>query len=220
MSYDELVKVLLDEYDNDARQLAAQSEIERLAFDQSMLEEDSQSLDAGLRYLVDNINVLTPRSSPKFRSDEHKKRFFRKAVLHAKWASTLVGQMTTSRFVFKILVTALREQIQIEEERHSPMQIVTGAYLRQYRVHPKYLQNRPPNNCSQYPGRGNPLVKDGRHIFCHTCGSDSYISRHRNTATGSKKYSNFRSRVVCSLQGCIPDIQVLSEFIIELHEAS
>lgn len=33
MSYEELVKVLLDEYDNDARQLAAKSELERLTFD-------------------------------------------------------------------------------------------------------------------------------------------------------------------------------------------
>lgn len=67
MRYEEFVKVILDEYDNDARQLAAQSELERLTFDQAMLEVDSKSLDSGLTFLVDKINVLTRQASPEFR---------------------------------------------------------------------------------------------------------------------------------------------------------
>ena len=111
MRYEELVKVVLDEYDNDARQLAAQSELERFTFDQAMEEVDSKSLDAGLSCLVDKINVLTPQASPEFRSEEHKEIFLRKAVLHATWASTPIAQMTTARFTFNRFVTALREQI-------------------------------------------------------------------------------------------------------------
>lgn len=73
MQYEELVKVILGEYDNDARQLAAQSELERLTFEQAMLEVDSNSLDCGLTFLVDKINVLTPQAPPEFRLDDHKK---------------------------------------------------------------------------------------------------------------------------------------------------
>ena len=72
MRYKELFKVLMDDYGNDARQLAAQSELERLTFDQAMLEGDLKSLDADFTYLVDKINVLTPQACPEFRSEEHK----------------------------------------------------------------------------------------------------------------------------------------------------
>lgn len=62
MRCEELVKVITDEYDNEARQLAAQSELERLTFYQAMIEGDSKRLDAGLTYLVDKIHC----------SEEHK----------------------------------------------------------------------------------------------------------------------------------------------------
>ena len=212
MRYEELGKVLLDEYENDARQLAAQSELERLTFDQAMMDGDAKSLDAGLTFLVDKINVLTPQASPEFRSEEHKKRFLRKAVLHAKWASTPIAQMTTARFSFNRFVTALREQIQFEEERRTSMPSATGTYFGKYAVHPKSLQYRSRNNRPSHLAKRNPIGRDGRRMLCHTRGSDSHLVRQHNTSTGTK-YSSLRTGVVRSLQNGTPAIHVLSEVV-------
>lgn len=50
--------------------------------------------------------------------------------------------MTTARFTFNRFVTALREQIQLEEERCASMPGATGTYFGQYGVHFKSLQFR------------------------------------------------------------------------------
>lgn len=141
MPYKALVKVPLDGYDSDALQLAAKSELQGFTFDQAMLEVGSNSLNNRLTYLVDKINVLTAQPSPEFRSEEHKRMFLRRAVLHATWAPKAIAQMTTTRFTLTIFVTALREQIQLEEERRMPMPIATRTYFGQYGFHPRSVQN-------------------------------------------------------------------------------
>lgn len=72
ISYVELSKIPLDDHDNDARQPAAQSELERLPFDQAIVEGGSKGHDAGITYHVDKINVLNPQAAPEFRGEEHK----------------------------------------------------------------------------------------------------------------------------------------------------
>ena len=182
-----------------------------------MLEGDSKSLDAGLTYLVDKINVLTPQASLEFRSEEHKKRFLRKAVLHANWALTPITQMTTARFTFNRVVTALREQIQTTEERRATMSNTTGTFFGQYGVHLKSLKYRSRSHRPQYSGKQIPVGRDGRRMLCHTCGSDSHLLRQHNVATGDK-YANLRNGVVRSLNNGTSAVHVLSEVMNSLQD--
>lgn len=117
MSFQAMEKVTLKEYDNHVRQLAAQAELEYITIDQVMKERELTDLDSGLTKPVDKINALSHQAPPQFRSDEQKKRFLHKAVLLQSWAETFILQMTTTWVAFNRLVTALREPIQLEDER-------------------------------------------------------------------------------------------------------
>lgn len=46
-----------------------------------MKENDLTDANSGLTHLVDKFNALTPHTPAEIRSDEHKKRFLRNAVL-------------------------------------------------------------------------------------------------------------------------------------------
>lgn len=131
---------MLNEYDNDALLIATRAELERITIDQVMKDKDLTDSDSGLTQLVDKINALTPQAPPQFRSDEHKKRFLRKAVHTQSWTETPISQMTTLRFTFNRIFTALREQIQLEEEKKTIScnlsSSVAGKFYEQYGVPP------------------------------------------------------------------------------------
>lgn len=168
MRYEEIVKVLLNEYDKAARQLAAQSDSEGLIFDQSMIERVSKTLGTEFTSVLDKINVLTAQVSLEIRSADYKKRFLRKAVLYAKWTFTTIAQISTACFRFKGFFIVLREHIQLEGERHVTMSNTTGTYFGQYGVHPKSLQYRSRGHRPQHSGKRKLVEKDERCMSCRT----------------------------------------------------
>lgn len=80
MDYDQLVNVILTEYDSDARQLEAQSELELLTLDNIMEEDSVTTVNVGLDRLVTPVNQLT--------------RYLRSAVMNQKWAEPALSQIT------------------------------------------------------------------------------------------------------------------------------
>ena len=81
MSFDELAKTMIHEYDSDARRLAVQSELEMMTLSRVMLNHDITDEGDALNKIVYRINILTPQCPPEFRSESNKIRFLRSAVL-------------------------------------------------------------------------------------------------------------------------------------------
>lgn len=67
MPSQEILEAMLNEYDNDASQLAAKAEMECITMDEMMKEKDITDSDSGLTHLLDKINVLTSQAPPHFR---------------------------------------------------------------------------------------------------------------------------------------------------------
>lgn len=65
------------------------------------------------------IDRLTPQCRPQFRSEENKINFLRSAVVCIKWAMIPVGSITSAKYTFNQLVTALREHLQLDLEIRS-----------------------------------------------------------------------------------------------------
>lgn len=62
MPFDQLGKVMVDEYDNDARQLTVQSRLELTTLDKLMTDEDVTDVNIGLEKLVNKIANLVPQN--------------------------------------------------------------------------------------------------------------------------------------------------------------
>jgi len=84
MEFDTLARVIVEEYDSDARKLAVHSEIDRITLVRVMNDNDITDLEIGLTTLVEKINVLTRQCPAHFCSDENKLQFLRNTVLSEK----------------------------------------------------------------------------------------------------------------------------------------
>jgi len=113
--------LLVRHYDSDARQLAAQSDLESTNIETFMRLNNFSNLRTGLEQLVEKIEGITPQCPPAFRSQEHKLRFLRNAVKFQPWAKQAIAQMTTARYGFNSFVTALYEclTLAVETKDHS-----------------------------------------------------------------------------------------------------
>ena len=109
MDFEEMAKMMVLEYNSDARQLQFQGRLETLRL--HMSEEDVSSPSKGLTQIIDIIERLTPQCQPQFRSDANKITYLRKAVMGFSWAMTPIGNIITAKYTFNGFVTALREHL-------------------------------------------------------------------------------------------------------------
>ena len=194
MDFEALADMMIEEYDSDARQLAVQSELEKLRIEKYMKEKEITTVSEGLSSLVDRLNALTPQCPKNFRHDSNKIRFLRSAVVGHPWASRAVGQITTAKFTFNTFVTALREGLQLHEEETANSSlgtIVSETMYQQYGRVP-YSRNRSIANRGYYghPRKGNPSGRDGKTLRCHTCGSDKHLKRDCPVGSVSDRVRN------------------------------
>lgn len=73
---------------------------------------------SGFKKLVNRINILTPQGPPNFFSEYNKSRFSISAFLAHPWAVLSDSTITTLNLSYNVLVTALREQLQLESENN------------------------------------------------------------------------------------------------------
>lgn len=77
-----------------------------------MREEEIANLNVGLDRLLTRVNHLTPQCPEQFKSEKHKIRYLRAAIMMQKWAEPALSQITTAKFTYNRVVTALLEQLQ------------------------------------------------------------------------------------------------------------
>lgn len=90
---------------------------ERMTLERVMSEKDITDERAGPSKLDDRINVLAPQCPPNFRAEENNIRYLRSIVLDREWAQTPISKITTARYSFNELVTALRVQLQLKAKK-------------------------------------------------------------------------------------------------------
>ena len=218
MSFETLRLIMIKEYDNDPRQLAVQSELENITLEKVMKEDEITDFGRGLKRLVDKINNLNPQCPEEFRTEKHKIIFLRSAVMKQDWAKNAISQITTSKYSFNRFVTALREQLQLAEERGdlSKESSVTGTH-HQY---PVPLYGRPPSQLSRKKNSNrkqtstrtskflmkNPIGKDGKRMLCDRCGSDSHFKRNCPPDA-------LRQRVRGQIQKGIPSMNIMADLV-------
>ena len=152
MTFDEMARMMVKEYNSDARQLQVQGILETLRLDKYMAEQGLTSPSEGLTKLVDLIERLTPQCQPQFRSDANKINYLRKAVLGFNWSMVPIGNIITAKYSFNGFVTALREHLQLENEVNvanpsfngSRLNPVDGTFHSQYGRNPKHVRKYAP----------------------------------------------------------------------------
>jgi len=214
MDFDTLASVMVEEYDSDARQLAVHSELDRITLARVMSDNDIADLDTGLTTLVEKINVLTPQCPAHFRSDENKLRFLRNAVIRQEWAQPAISQITTARFSYNALVTALREQLQLSEEKKellNPSRTMYQQYGRNPRSIPRNHNNmlRASDINPSTGKKKNPIGRDGKRMLCRICAADDHFA---NRCTPGALTRNVQEKLG---QG-VPAVHVLSEVISQI----
>ena len=220
MSYEQLVGMMLTEYDNDARQLAAQSELENITLRKVMKEEEITDLGRGLKRLIDRIVKLNPQCPQEFRTEKNRIRYLRSAVMKESWADNAISHITTGKYTFNRFVTALREQLQLARERGSIIDSrVAGTFFSG--SYPSY--GRPPSDVSQRSPkrylqgadgrqRKNPIGRDGNRMLCSRCGSDNHFRRDCHQGA-------IRERVREKLSKGTSAVHVLSEMVNHLEDS-
>ena len=155
MIFDEMARMMIREYNSDARQLQVQGRLDTLRLDKCMAEHQITSHSEGLTKIVDLIERLTPQCQPQFRSGANKISYLRKAVLGFNWAMVPIGNIITAKYSFNSFVTALREHLQVENEVSlsnssavgSFKETLNGTFHQRYGRHPKQVRKYgPPGN--------------------------------------------------------------------------
>ena len=190
MTYDELVKAMRTGFHKHARQLAIESELEKLTLEKIMRDNEIVNTNVGLTKLADKIKSLFPQMPIQSQFPKNKVRFFRKAVLEQDWAKASIAQTVTSNFGFGDFLISLREQYQLEkevQEAKAKSGPVPATLYQQYGRNPKYFHRgkggREPYNGSTPKShnhsekRLNPIGKDGQRIRCSLRGSIEHFAR-------------------------------------------
>lgn len=109
------------------------------------------------------------------------------------------------KFNFNQFVTALREQLQLYEERTGEAVESTVPTLYQHygrRPPPKYKRN----DYSSRSSRKNPFDKTGKRMLCHTCGSDEHFEQFH-------KLHNVRRSVRDKLGKGAPTLNIVHKLV-------
>lgn len=126
MTFDEMAKMVIEEYNSEAKQLQVQSILKNLHFDRCMTETETSNQSEGVLQLVDVIERLMPQCQPQFRSGANNITFLRRAVIAFKWAMTPIGSIITAKYTFTSFVNALREHLQLDSELSSRRSVHDG----------------------------------------------------------------------------------------------
>ena len=210
MTFEQLEKMMVDEFDNNARQLTIYAELESITIEKVMEDANTTDFDAGLTKLVEKINLLFPHCPETFRNESQKRRFLRNAVIRQPWSEQAISRMTSSNLSLNDLVTALREQILLAEER-SLLGRPSSTLYQRYGRNPKYLGRGPAQNRRLRPRTKNTLGRDGKRMLFRLCGSDEHLARNCPIGT-------FRSRICQRVQDRAPAVHVLSELVSSVEE--
>ena len=108
--------------------------------------------------------------------------------------------MTTAKFTYKGLITALREQMQIEEEKRAILEPPSTLYERYGRPPPKKKFRSAKH---RYGGKMNPIGRDGKRMLCRLCGSDQHFAKYCPPGTVKAKARN-------QLNNGVPSVNLLS----------
>ena len=135
MQFDEIIAHMRRRYESDTRQLQLQSEMDSLSLPSFMHKRRITEITSGLAMLVDYINALAPQLPRGFGDDAHKTRYLLRAVMSYDWAQQPISQLTTSRYTFVQLITALNESLQLLDEisRARTTDIQYRQYFRDHR---------------------------------------------------------------------------------------
>ena len=179
MSFEEMARMMVREYNSDSHQLQVQGMLETLRLDKHKSEHEVSSPSEGLTQIIDLIERLTPQCQPQFRSDANKINYLRKAVMGFSWAMTPIGNIITAKYSFNGFVTALREHLQPESElKMAPVSANThctdgGTYHQQYGRRPKFVQKHGmpthSGSSSRAPAPPGSFAESRRKGTCHRC---------------------------------------------------
>eukprot|EP00171_Calliarthron_tuberculosum_P020181 IDg20181t1 len=99
-SFEDIIKMMMGEYNSNSRQLQVQSVLETLKLKTFMTEKEVSSLSVGLTKLVDHIERLSPQCPPGFRGDSHKIRHLRSAMINCSWARSPISNIISNGYSF------------------------------------------------------------------------------------------------------------------------
>ena len=116
MPYDQIAAQMRRHYNSETRKLQNQSEMDSLNLTAFMNKHQITDLGEGLTKIVNHINALAPQLPTGFGDDAHKTRYLRRAVLGQPFAQQPISQITSARYSFTQLTTALKENLQLREE--------------------------------------------------------------------------------------------------------
>ncbi len=112
MNFDEMDEVMMYVYGSDARRIQVLRTLEQLHF-QSFIASSEITCEAdGLTKLTAYINKLTPQCQPDFRSEAHKTKYLRDALVSCSRARSPIENIVSMNYSYNQCITALHEKIQ------------------------------------------------------------------------------------------------------------
>eukprot|EP00171_Calliarthron_tuberculosum_P004009 IDg4009t1 len=210
-SFDDVVTLMMGEYNSDSRQLQVQSSLENLRLSKFMAEKEISSLSDGLNKMVEHIECLTPQCPLGFRGDSNKVKFLRSAVLKFPWARVPISNVVSQGYKFNAFVTALHESLQLDDEIGDSHRASTSirvaesfdadddVYFQRYGRNPKYVRRFVPGSSRTLTRNVNRSVRVSDQEFanvrhrneCFRCG-ESWKPGHRCEAGSITQHARNR----------------------------
>lgn len=111
MSYAQMKKVMITEYDSAPRQETVHAILENTTLQQHMIDEDIENYATGLSSLRSKIEKMAPQGPPDFRTNNSKIRHLKKAALKVSWSATPISNIIALNYNFNMLKIALRTSV-------------------------------------------------------------------------------------------------------------
>ena len=199
--FNQIKSIMQRRYSSDTRKVQIQSEMDSLDLRAFMEKNQITDYAYGLSKLIDHIYALSPQLPQGFNDDAHKTRYLRRAVMSQDWAQTAISHIATSKYSLIQFVTALRENIQLQEERsraRAPDLYLCGQYLN----HPGDVAkpnnrngNRSPSPHKRHPMASSPYGRDIR--FRSRSPRYPRQSNWQDSRSLERTNPNFRTRRLC-----------------------
>lgn len=146
MPFESMAKLMMNEYNSDARQQQVKGKLDTLCLHSYMAEHEITSTTEGLSSMANFIEDLLPQCPPYTRSEGNKIEILRKAVLQFECSKSAVQSIVSSGYTFNRFVTALNEGIQLQNEMEllNKSSIEHDTLYQQYGRHPNHVKNNRP----------------------------------------------------------------------------
>lgn len=99
------------------------------------------------------MDGLSPKCPPHFRTEAHKIRYLRSAVIGISRAKQPISDIGTSKYTFTSLITALKERLQLEEEIKNANKSLDIRLVEEETIYNRYA--RDPKLVKKYSPRNN-----------------------------------------------------------------